>query len=155
MGDVEISDDEVHAEMQYHPAPSMEQARSQAALALVVRQLLLQQAKKQGLISGDNLTVQQESEAVDKLLAQEVKVPHADDSSCLRYYEQNKTKFVDSKTGEIMSFDMAKPYIRDYLHMQSMQMGISQYIKLLARKYKVAGFALDDVVAAGNSPLIQ
>ena len=41
----EITDDEVHAEMQYHTAGSVEEARHKAAEALVVKQLLLQEKK--------------------------------------------------------------------------------------------------------------
>ena len=41
---VEISDHAINAELQYHPAGSVEEAREAAARALVVRELLLQTA---------------------------------------------------------------------------------------------------------------
>jgi len=41
---VEITDDEVHTEMQHHPAKSVDSARDLASQALVIRELLFQEA---------------------------------------------------------------------------------------------------------------
>ena len=46
---VQISESEIGAEMQYHPAASKEQAFQLAARALVIRALLLQRAAELGL----------------------------------------------------------------------------------------------------------
>ena len=42
--EVEISSDEIHREMQYHPASSRDEAEREAARALVLRQVLLHEA---------------------------------------------------------------------------------------------------------------
>ena len=141
---VEITDDEVHAEMQYHPAASVEEARHKAAEALVIRQLLLQEAAAKKM-SGS------EEDLIDALLAQEVTVPEADAESCARYYQQNQDRFVDQKTGKILPLESVTPYIRDYLHACSLKTGISQYIRILGGKAKIAGFNLE----GSDSPLVQ
>src|SRR3546814_10554087 len=46
---IEITDRAINAELQYHPAPSLEQARTAAARALVVRELLLEAAEHLGI----------------------------------------------------------------------------------------------------------
>ena len=50
---VEISDHAINAELQYHPAGSVEEAREAAARALVVRELLLQAAARRGIVQPD------------------------------------------------------------------------------------------------------
>ena len=50
---VEISDHAINAELQYHPAGSVEEARAAAARALVVRELLLQTAARRGIVRPD------------------------------------------------------------------------------------------------------
>ena len=50
---VEISDHAINAELQYHPAGSVEEAREAAARALVVRELLLQAAARRGIDEPD------------------------------------------------------------------------------------------------------
>ena len=152
VNDVEITDNEVHAEMQHHPATSVEVARHKAARALVIRQLLLHAAGERNLL-GDSRKVSAESveETIGLLIQQEVSVPEADEQSCKRYYEQNLQRFVDKKTHRVLPFDSVFSHIRDYLHARSMQTGISQYIKLLAGKARIAGF---DIVGS-DTPLVQ
>lgn len=82
---VEIPERAIAAEMQHHPAPSREEAWHQAAQALVVRQLLLAEAARQGLgTDGD------EEAAVARLLDSEIRVPEADEATCRRWYEANR-----------------------------------------------------------------
>jgi hypothetical protein len=148
----EISDDDVHAEMQHHPAPTIEDARHKAAEALVIRQLLLQEAGKLKLINAAaEISVEMEEEAIDALLKQEVSVPEADELSCARYYQQNLERFIDPSTKKQLPLDAVAAHIRDYLHARSLQTGISQYLKLLAGRAKIAGFDLE----ASDSPLVQ
>lgn len=142
---VEITDDEVHAEMQYHSAGSVEEARHKAAEALVVKQLLLQEAKEQKLLNSN------EDEAIDSLLKQEIAVPLADDESCARYYKQNQERFMDKKADKLLPLESVIQHIRDYLYARSLQTGISQYIKILAGKARIAGFEFE----GSDSPLVQ
>lgn len=152
VNDVEITDQEVHAEMQYHPAPSVEAARHEAAQALVIRQLLLQAAMDQELLDAPGTADMGKTEdAIDRLLHREVRVPEADEESCKRYYEQNLERFMDKSTDRVLPFESVFSHIRGYLHARSLKTGISQYIKLLAGKARIVGFNLE----GGDGPLVQ
>ena len=152
VNDAEITDDEVHAEMQYHPAASLQDAREAAARALVVRQLLMQEAREKQLLdaaeTADGIKVE---EGIGRLIQREVSVPEADEQSCRRYYEQNRERFTDSNTREQLPFEMVSGHIRKYLHDRSLRAGISQYIKLLAGRARIAGFDME----ASEGPLTQ
>lgn len=88
----EISEAAVLAEMQYHPAPSRDEALTQAAEALVVRELLLQRAAAQGIaFERDDATA--EEEAISELIAREVRAPEADEVTCRRWYDNNPKNF--------------------------------------------------------------
>ncbi len=152
INNTEISDDEVHAEMQHHPAGGVDEARHRAARALVIRKLLLLEAVEANLIkTAENCTPQEEEEAIDALLQEHVTAPIADETSCLRYYEQNKERFMDKKSDKILPFDLVREFIHDYLQTRSLQTGINQYIKILAGKADIVGFDLD----GADGPLVQ
>jgi peptidyl-prolyl cis-trans isomerase C len=85
VNDIEIGAAKIAEEMQYHPATSAEEAQRAAAEALVVRELLRQEARAQGLGDGDD--------AVEVLLEAAVTTPEPDEASCRRYYENNKKRF--------------------------------------------------------------
>jgi peptidyl-prolyl cis-trans isomerase C len=85
VNDVEIGAAKIAEEMQYHPARSPEEAQRAAAEALVVRELLRQEACAQGFGDGDD--------AVEELLEASVTTPEPDEASCRRYYENNKKRF--------------------------------------------------------------
>lgn len=85
VNDVEIGAARIAEEMQYHPAASAEAARRAAAEALVVRELLRQEARTRGFGDGD--------EAVEELLEAAVATPEPDEASCRRYYESNRKRF--------------------------------------------------------------
>ena len=63
--------------------------------ALVVRELLLQEAQNKGILK-DRCSVKDEQAAIDELLKREVRVPEPDKESCERYYKSNKQRFVTS-----------------------------------------------------------
>lgn len=85
VNDVEIGAAKIAEEMQYHPASSAAEAQRAAAEALVVRELLRQEARAQGFGDGD--------EATEDLLDAAVATPEPDDASCRRYYEANRKRF--------------------------------------------------------------
>jgi peptidyl-prolyl cis-trans isomerase C len=85
VNDVEIRVAKIAEEMQYHPAKSAEDAQRAAAEALVVRELLRQEARAQGLGDGDD--------AVEELLERAVATPEPDEASCRRCYESNRGRF--------------------------------------------------------------
>ena len=65
-----ITPDEVHAEAQHHPAGTAQQATSAAARALVLRQLLLQEAERLGLKPELTSTGASETTPQDSLINQ-------------------------------------------------------------------------------------
>ena len=96
---VEISDHAINAELQYHPAGSIEEAREAAARALVVRELLLQTAARRGIVGPirPNRAVEEretDDEAMIRtLIAREVRTPEPDAETCRRFYDQNRSAF--------------------------------------------------------------
>jgi peptidyl-prolyl cis-trans isomerase C len=90
----EIPERAIAAEMQHHPAANMEVARDAATRALVVRELLLQEARRLGILAGEPLPADGEDAAetpeeavLRTLVSREVKVPTPDEAACRRYYE--------------------------------------------------------------------
>jgi len=138
----EITDEDVYNEMQFHPAPSREAARDEAAKALLIRELLKQEAMEAGFLSGEP-----DLETIEKsimvLLEEKVATPAASEEACRRYYDQNIQRFLVSEDSELpQPFSNVKDRIRDYLHTRSMRHGIQSYILDLASKSKIAGFDL-------------
>ena len=94
----EISEAAIRAEAQNHPAESPEAALGAAAEALVVRELLLQQARALELApqpqtdeTGRRET--DEDALIRQLLEVEISLPEADDEICRRYYDNNRQRF--------------------------------------------------------------
>jgi len=97
---IELSDHAINAELQYHPAGSVEEARLAATRALVVRELLLQTARCRGIEQPDPLDhgPAGERETPDEalirtLLAREVETPEPDETTCQRFYANNLQRF--------------------------------------------------------------
>lgn len=98
---VVIAREAIAGEIQNHPAPKPQFAWQQAAQALVIRELLLQEARRLGIAveattdkSGRRET---EEEAVLRALIEtEVAVPEPDEQVCRRYYEHNRARFRSS-----------------------------------------------------------
>ena len=94
----EIAESAVAAEMQYHPANNREAAWQAAATALVVRQLLLQEAARLGLALEEGANG--EEQLIQTLLAREISLPEVDDQSCRRYWRANAAKFCSPEVYE-------------------------------------------------------
>jgi peptidyl-prolyl cis-trans isomerase C len=92
---VGITAGQIHSEMQYHPAETLVKAQEMATQALVVREFLLQEAQRKGIFA-DRCAIKDEQAVIDDLLKMEVQVPEPDRSSCERYYQSNKSRFVTS-----------------------------------------------------------
>lgn len=85
-------------EAQNHPAASPEAALQAAARALVVRELLLQEAGRQGIVAEPERDERGRLETAEDalirvLLDKEITVPVADEASCRRYYVKNRERF--------------------------------------------------------------
>ena len=85
-------------EAQNHPAEKPILAWKAAARALVVRELLLQEADRLGieaepLDDAEGRRETDEEAAMRALIEREVVTPEPDEAACLRFYEQNRQRF--------------------------------------------------------------
>jgi peptidyl-prolyl cis-trans isomerase C len=95
---VAITRDRIARESQNHPSASPLKAWQAAAHALVVRELLLQEARRIGIAAiprddGEGRRETEEESLIRALIEQEVVTPSADTDTCRRYYEQNRHRF--------------------------------------------------------------
>ncbi len=95
---VEIQPAEISTEAQYHPAPSPDEAQQEAAQALAIRELFLQEAKRLGLkaepeVDEEGRSETEEDALIRVLLETEIEVPLADMATCKRYFENNRQRF--------------------------------------------------------------
>jgi peptidyl-prolyl cis-trans isomerase C len=88
-----IAEAAVHREMQYHPARSVEEARNEAARALVIRELLVQEAARLGVAAAAEADETEEEARIRCLIEREIKVAEPDEASCRRYYDNNRAQF--------------------------------------------------------------
>ena len=94
----EITAEAIAEEAQNHPTTSSDEAAAEAARALVVRELLLQEAWRQGIAGepadlGDGKRESDEEALIRTLLEREVKVPQADEDACRRFYANHAERF--------------------------------------------------------------
>lgn len=87
---IKITPEQINAEVQYHPARTLPEARYEAMQALVIRELLIQQAVRMGLCEK---APENPDDVIDKLLAREISVPEPSREECERYYNNNKARF--------------------------------------------------------------
>lgn len=85
-------------ETQHHPASSASAAWEAATRALVIRELLLQEARRLDVAArpqadGGGRRETEEEARIRGLIEQEVRTPEPDEATCRRYYEQNKARF--------------------------------------------------------------
>lgn len=95
---VAISRAAVSREAQNHPANSPGGALESAAQALVVRELLLQEARRIGITpepvqDEDGRRETNDEALVRQLVEHEVPTPEPTEAECLRYYENNQSRF--------------------------------------------------------------
>jgi peptidyl-prolyl cis-trans isomerase C len=95
---VEIPPEAIAQEIQHHPAPDAETAWIEAARALAVRELLLQEAQRIGLVAepaaDDGGRLELEDDALIRaLLEREVAPSEPGEAECRRYYDANVERF--------------------------------------------------------------
>ena len=95
---VEIPPVAIAEEIQHHPAPDAESAWVEAARALAVRELLLQEARRLGitaepLADEGGRTEADDDAIVRELLEAEVSPAEPGEDECRRYYEANIQRF--------------------------------------------------------------
>ncbi|MGJ8535784.1 MAG: peptidylprolyl isomerase [Parasphingopyxis sp.] len=94
----QVPPEAIAAEAQNHPSDNPETAWTAAAEALVVKTLLLGEAERLGIEVSElkddkGRELAPEDARIEALLEQEVKTPKADEETCLRFYEQHKSRF--------------------------------------------------------------
>jgi peptidyl-prolyl cis-trans isomerase C len=90
IGGTVISADEIMREAQNHPADELADAAWDAARALAVRELLLQEAERQ---EPDGSSGGSADDRIRELIEREVEAPLASESECRRFYETNADRF--------------------------------------------------------------
>ncbi len=98
VNEIEISEQDIAAETQNHPSESFAEAREEAARALAIRELLVQEAGRLGFVPerqalGEGKWETDEDSLIRQLLEQEVETPQADEAACRRYYDNNQGRF--------------------------------------------------------------
>ena len=94
-----IAEAEILAEAQHHPASNPGEALAAAARALVVRELLLQEARRlgidteEGAVGVDGRNETPDEAAIRLLIEREVDVPAATEAECRRYHANNPAQF--------------------------------------------------------------
>ncbi len=111
---IEIPETDILAEAQHHPAENPGAALYQAARALVVRELLLQQARQlkispHPLMEDDGKPETPEDALIRKVVDLEVKVPKATDEECRRFYKNNRERFSSGTIYEASHILLAGP----------------------------------------------
>lgn len=111
---VVISREEIARELQNHPAEKPVHAWQEAARALAVRELLLQEARRLGLAAQTALDEKgrretEEEALIRTLVAQEIRVPEPDEETNRRYYRQNLHCFRSASIYEAAHILFAAP----------------------------------------------
>lgn len=103
---VTIPREDIARETQNHAAPAPIEAWRQAARALVVRELLMQEARRLGVLAepvkdDEGRRETDDEAAMRALMEREVATPVADDAACQRYYANNRAKFRSADLYEV------------------------------------------------------
>ena len=119
----EIAREAITREIQNHPAESPGDAREAAVRALVVRELLLQEAARRGLTAapqelGEGRRETDEDALVRQLLDEAVCLPEPTEAECRRFYDNNISRFEGAAIWE--------------LPLQRISIGLSVIVMLLA-----------------------
>jgi peptidyl-prolyl cis-trans isomerase C len=92
-----IAEERIARETQHHPAATPEEARQEALLALAVRELLLDEARRLKIEaqpqSTDGKTETEDEALIRGLIEKQIVVPQPDEESCRRYFEANRKRF--------------------------------------------------------------
>lgn len=95
---IAIAREDIARETQNHPADKPLVAWQAAARALVVRELLLQEAQRlkivaQPLVDAEGRRETESEAQIRQLVADQVRTPKADEEACRRYYQSNRKRF--------------------------------------------------------------
>jgi peptidyl-prolyl cis-trans isomerase C len=82
----------VAAELQYHPAASLEESRDKAVLALTVRDLLARRAIELGMLDAGSSDEASVVTAIEDMLEAEIAVPPPSEADCEAWYGANSER---------------------------------------------------------------
>lgn len=97
---VAISEKDLANELQYHPNKNFDVVVQKAGQALVIRQLLIDEAKKQGFLSSAT-DAGNDEEAMQKLVEANISYDAPNEEICQRYFASNKEKFMTMPLMEV------------------------------------------------------
>jgi len=143
---VEIAHDAISAEAQQHPAASPAEAFREAARALVIRELLLAEARAGGIAaepqSDDKGRRETDEDAmIRSLLAQRITTPKADAQACRRYYEKNRARFTTGRIFEARHILVAAPVGETEARAKAKETAASLIFELTGNRSKFAELA--------------
>lgn len=93
VGETAISEADIAREMQFHRAATPQRSRAEAARALVVRELLRQEAARLGLAVQPSEREPEEEALIAALLEREVPERTPGEADCAHYFEHNRERF--------------------------------------------------------------
>jgi peptidyl-prolyl cis-trans isomerase C len=143
---VTISRAAIAREVQHHPADKPITAWQAAARALVIRELLLQEARRAGikaapLADGEGRRETDEEAIVRALVEREISIPNADPESCRRYYDRNRSRF-RSPDGAQLPFEAVSDRIAGYLRTRAWRTAVAQFMARLVSRAEIQGVEL-------------
>jgi len=129
---------------------------AEAKRALAVRELLLQEADRQGIVAdpqpmGEALREGETEAKIRQLLERAISVPKADEAACRRYFENNRARFDRLAASDAGSFESMHEAIAAYLEERAWRRAVAQYIALLAGGAEIRGVRMD----GARSPLVR
>jgi len=139
VNDRTLSEKEIIAEMQYHPAENHDEAYKKASEALVISTLLTQRAASLGF-EVENETLEESD--LDQLLEKEIDIPSADETVCRQYFEQNAEKFMSSPLVEARHILLAAGPDEADLRSRAMEQGAQLITVLEAEPEQFAELAM-------------
>jgi peptidyl-prolyl cis-trans isomerase C len=107
-----IAPDDIARETQNHPADKPLDAWRAAARALVIRELLLQEATRREVVAEPLCDAEGRRETnsealIRQLIEQEIRTPQSDEEACRRFYENNRRRFRSPDLFEVRHILMA------------------------------------------------
>lgn len=131
---VPISEAEIAREMQHHRAARPQDARADAARALVVQALVRLEIERLGLagqISPEGAETHEEA-AIRILLDQEVPVPDLGEADCRRYFEANRERMCTPPRARLRHILLAAPPADPHVRFRARERGeeLIQALKL-------------------------
>jgi peptidyl-prolyl cis-trans isomerase C len=137
---VAIPRGEIALEVQHHPAPTAIEAWKAAARALIVRELLLQEAGRLGIAAeplsdGDGRRELATEAIIRCLLERQVAATPPDERACRRFYVRNRDRFFSD-----VPFEAVAERIAAYLGKREEQQAAAAYVAGLVAGARIEGF---------------